>query len=87
MDKRFAGGVFDGTVISLDFEERTGRPLYHVRYEDGDEEDWVATHKSFAAKAVANDDAPDMVDVSEAVGKMDVGGGGGSSSAGGGGGC
>lgn len=29
---------------------------------DGDEEDWIATHTSHAAKAIADDDVPDMTD-------------------------
>jgi len=49
---------------------------------DGDDEEgWVATHASHAAKAVADDDLQDMADVSDAVGKMDLGGSGGGGSA------
>ena len=38
--------------------------------DDGDDEGWVATHASHAAKVVKDDDLEDMADVSDAVGKM-----------------
>ena len=37
--KQFDGRPFRGAVADVDLEIGTGRPLYHVRYDDGDAED------------------------------------------------
>jgi ubiquitin-like-conjugating enzyme ATG3 len=63
------------TALALGADEEEAISM-RVADGEGDEEDWVSTHKSFAATAVADDDAPDMVVVSEAFGRMDVKGGG-----------
>eukprot|EP00938_MAST-03A_sp_MAST-3A-sp1_P006639 g6639.t1 len=52
--KLFDGVPFEGTVMSIDYEGKTGQVLYHIRYDDGDEEDVSATELKYIS--IGNDE-------------------------------
>ena len=37
--KLFSGDPYRGTVSTIDIDEKTGKQLFHIKYDDSDEED------------------------------------------------